>query len=52
VRQDKKLVKELEERLDEAIKGDGRLAHGAFIKLDTRSPKVVACPLAIVIFST
>lgn len=34
-------MKELEERLDEAIKGDGRLAHGAFIKLDTRSPKDV-----------
>jgi hypothetical protein len=44
--QDKRLVKELEERLDEAIRGDGKLAHGAFIKLDTRSPKVVAYALS------
>jgi hypothetical protein len=42
ITQDKALVKALEERLDEAIKGDERLANGAFIKLDTRSPKVAS----------
>jgi len=33
-------VKGIEQRIDEAINSDERLAIGAFIKLNTRSPKV------------
>jgi len=39
--EEQELVRDLEERIHSIITSDGRLAKGAFIKLDTRSPKDV-----------